>query len=122
MLFTLVKPENTKIVIEQQGKVGKPVTVTCNSEGRPEPSYRITRDGTVVTTGKMYTIFEATLSGGGTYTCIAWNKLGNDSASAYLAVTGKIRSLTILLISLILSPPCTDRKLAWEERRKENPV
>ena len=105
-------------MIEQQGK---PVTVTCNSEGRPEPSYRITRDGTVVSTGKMYTIFEATLSGGGRFTCIAWNKLGNDSASAYLAVTGKIRSLTHF-INFAHSITATDRKLAWEERRKENTV
>ena len=110
-------------MIEQQGKVGKPVTITCKSEGLPEPSYRITRDGTVVSTGKMYFISEAAMNDEGTYTCIATNKLGSDSASAYLAVTGKIRSLThFITMNFAHSITATGRKLAWEEHRKENPV
>ncbi|CAB4030148.1 B-cell receptor CD22-like [Paramuricea clavata] len=78
------KPENTKITITQEGVLGSPVTITCNSEGHPEPNYTITHNGITLSAGKMYTIPKVKWSDAGTYRCIAGNKLGSDSAFAYL--------------------------------------
>ncbi|CAB4017815.1 B-cell receptor CD22-like isoform X1, partial [Paramuricea clavata] len=83
-----VKPENTKITITQEGVLDSPVTITCSSEGRPEPSYNITHNGTRLRAGRMYTIPKVKWSNAGTYKCIAKNKLGRDSAFAYLTFEG----------------------------------
>jgi hypothetical protein len=90
--FTAVKPRNTtiNIAIKTGNDAGVSVvtSITCNSDGFPEPSYNITHDGIVLSTGKMNTISEMQLSASGTFECIAWNKLGRDSASKTLS--GKI--------------------------------
>ena len=94
-VFFTVKPTNTTINIEiKTGNDGISIvtSITCNSDGFPEPSYNITHDGIVLSTGKMNTISEMQLSASGTYECRAWNKLGRDSASKTLS--GKVIFLT----------------------------
>ncbi len=73
-------------------KVGEEVIIECTSHGVPEPSYKITHiDTETVHNEKTFTISEAKLSDNGTYECVAWNKLGNDSDSKNVIVVGKTR-------------------------------
>ncbi|CAB4023289.1 B-cell receptor CD22-like [Paramuricea clavata] len=104
-----VKPYNTKITITpEEVKVGTSVNITCYSEGRPEPRYNITYNRIVLSTGKTYTISKANLSDAGTYECIAWNKLGNDSASANLTVQVKPENTKITITQEgVLDSPVT---------------
>ncbi|CAB4022834.1 B-cell receptor CD22-like, partial [Paramuricea clavata] len=105
----LVKPYNTKITITpEEVKVGTSVNITCYSEGRPEPRYNITHNRIVLSTGKTYTISKAKLSDAGTYECIAWNKLGRDSASANLTVEVKPENTKITITQEgVLDSPVT---------------
>jgi hypothetical protein len=109
ILFSTVKPENTKITITQEGALGSPVTITCNSEGHPEPNYTITHNGTTLSAGKMYTIPKVKWNDAGTYRCIAGNKLGSDLAFAYLTFHGKIRFLDTVSLSILSHACCAVR-------------
>ncbi|CAB4008681.1 B-cell receptor CD22-like, partial [Paramuricea clavata] len=81
------KPNNTKITITPEAAVvGGSATITCNSDGLPEPNYNLTHNGTAISTNKTYTIDNVQYSDAGTYKCIARNKLGTDSASTSLTV------------------------------------
>jgi hypothetical protein len=91
--FYTVQP-NTKITFEPESAVvGSPCIITCDSSGFPAPSHTITHNGTEVSTNKTYTIKVVKWSDAGIYKCVVKNVLGNDSASANLTVTGKIRFL-----------------------------
>jgi hypothetical protein len=92
--FFTVKPNNTGVTFTKNpAVVGGNFAVICESNGLPEPSYTITHNGTMLSTGKMYTILKVKWSDAGTYKCIAENKLGRDSAFAYIIFDGKIRFL-----------------------------
>ena len=70
----------------EKAVVGRSVSLTCESEGVPKPSYTIIYNDTVVNTCKTYTIPKVKWSDGGTYKCIVTNKLGRNSSSAKLIV------------------------------------
>jgi hypothetical protein len=105
--FFTVKPENTTITNKTESNVvGNSATITCSSKGRPEPWYNITHNDTMlVSTSETYTISETKWSDAGKYTCFAWNKVGNDSASVYLTLTGKIRFLDTLPYLKVIKVP-----------------
>ncbi len=73
--------------------VGKQVEIRCDSEGVPEPSFIIMRNGKNVSTEKTLTISPVKQSNEGPYTCIAVNIVGNDSATDILTVIGEIKFL-----------------------------
>ena len=63
--------------------------ITCYSEGVPDPHFTIMHNGKNITTKNPYTIEDVQERSEGTYTCIAINDLGNDTAAGYLNVTGE---------------------------------
>ena len=67
--------------------INEAITITCASDGFPEPIYTIYHNDTVVGTNKTYTISQVKREDAGTYKCIANNTLGKDSDSFYLNVT-----------------------------------
>ena len=81
-LFT-VAPENTKLVILRES--GCKVTVKCEAEGVPEPTYEIVYNGTII--NKAGSI-EVDGSNAGSYICRSSNMLG--SASITCTLLGKI--------------------------------
>ena len=83
-----VEPRNTKIqpFREVRATVGRPLTITCKSDGYPEPSYNITHNGTVVSTENKYDIINVRYRDAGTYACIATNKFGDDSDTLIVSV------------------------------------
>ena len=101
--FFAAKANVTGITFEPNpAVVGEEVNITCDeSEGVPEPSYTINHNGKLVSSEKTFTISEVKQSDEGPYTCVAQNKLGNDSATANFTVVGKI--LKFYVFSPILS-------------------
>jgi hypothetical protein len=82
---------NTTITIKpSQTTVGKEVEISCSSEGVPDPHFTIMHpNGTNITLiGNQYIIKNVQKSDNGTYTCIAINELGEDSATSNLGITG----------------------------------
>ena len=71
---------------------GEETEISCKFNGFPKPNFNITYNSTtnIVKTGKTLTISPVKWSDAGTYTCIAWNELGSDSASDDLIVEGKV--------------------------------
>ena len=88
--FFTVKPEKTAITVLDTAVVGKTVTIMCQSDGLPEPSYTIIHNDTQVSTEKTYIISKVNWRDGGLYQCVAINKLGHDLKSYCLTVKGKI--------------------------------
>ena len=88
--FFTVKPTKTAITLPDTVVVGKKVTITCESDGLPEPSYTIIHNETEVSSKKTHTISEVKRSDAGLYQCVAANKLGSNSKSHCLAVVGEI--------------------------------
>ena len=66
--------------------------MTCSAEARPEPSYKILLNETIlVKSDKTYTIPKVNSSHVGYYKCVANNMLGKvTSNSEYLRIEGKI--------------------------------
>ncbi len=109
--FFAAEPNITSFTVtpDSVAKEGKKVTITCISKGVPYPNNDIFRNGTKVNTEKTstevssektsttYTIDSVTPGDAGIYTCIAKNKVGNDSATVDLTVQGKIKVLKALL-------------------------
>ncbi len=92
--FFAAKPDNTNITLTpKRANVGEKVTITCESDGFPEPKYNITHNGTEISTEKTYIIPKVEWKHAGTYKCFVWNALGNDSDSDILTVEGKITFL-----------------------------
>ncbi len=92
--FFAAQPNNTSITfIPDPATVGNQVEIRCDSEGVPEPSFIIMRNGKNVSTEKTYTISLVKQSDEGPYACIAVNILGNDSATDNLTVIGEIKFL-----------------------------
>jgi hypothetical protein len=84
------------MITPKDAKVGQSVTIKCDSNGLPKPKYKIAHGGKMFVPAheKFHTIPDVQLNDAGTYDCIAWNKLGNHSASANLTVVeGKIKIL-----------------------------
>ena len=69
--------------------LGRPVNITCMSDGFPKPSYTITHNDTGISNRTKHTIQNVMRSDSGTYKCVAVNETGNDSACRNLTV-GKI--------------------------------
>ncbi|XP_028413716.1 vascular cell adhesion protein 1-like [Dendronephthya gigantea] len=84
----IFKPVNTVIRFSQKSvEIGKSVTITCASEGFPEPRFTIFHNDTkVVSNDRTYTICKVKWDDAGTYKCFAKNELGNDAAFAIFAV------------------------------------
>ena len=73
--------------------LGDSYTMTCESDGLPEPSYKIFlhNDTKVVSTIKTYNIPVVQYHDAGTYKCVATNSLGSSSTFDDLKVKGKIK-------------------------------
>ncbi|XP_046858267.1 carcinoembryonic antigen-related cell adhesion molecule 5-like isoform X1 [Xenia sp. Carnegie-2017] len=72
-------PQQTNITISPMSvKKGQNVTITCESDGYPEPTYTIYHNGAVISNKKTYIINSLNFSNAGSYRCEATNKLGND--------------------------------------------
>ncbi|XP_028413704.1 inactive tyrosine-protein kinase 7-like [Dendronephthya gigantea] len=73
--------------------VNASATLTCNADALPLPTYKILRNGTVIATGKIFTIHEITNSSVGNYTCCAENFLGRScSITRFLTIKKKFRN------------------------------
>ena len=71
--------------------MGKTFTISCESNGRPSPSYTILHNGTkVVSNDKTYSIDVVQYSHAGFYKCIPENKLGIWSMIYNLSVIGDV--------------------------------
>ncbi|XP_028416917.1 contactin-4-like [Dendronephthya gigantea] len=81
------KPELT--FTSNPAPLGGSVTISCSSDGVPEPSYKITHNGTKVSTKKSFTISPVKWRDAGTYECFVKNNLGSDSVSKYLTEKAK---------------------------------
>ena len=104
MSFFAVKPNNTNIsLIPQPVILGGSVEIKCDSVGVPEPHFIINGpNGKLNVTGKSHTIEDVEKSDEGSYTCVATNALGNDSATDNLTVTGEVEILYAFLLSAML--------------------
>ena len=72
--------------------LGESYTMTCESDGVPEPTYKIFHNDTIVSTIKTYTILVVQYRYAGTYKCVATNSLGSSSIFDNLKVTtGEIK-------------------------------
>ena len=97
-----VHPQN---VTQTEGDI---VTFTCNATGNPAPTFRWTKNGSVLTTGsrisfssdsKQITITNVTREDGGQYVCEATNNVRTvPSNSATLNVQCKITYYNCYLI------------------------
>ncbi|XP_046858254.1 hemicentin-2-like isoform X2 [Xenia sp. Carnegie-2017] len=77
------RPRQTNITISpMSARKDQNVTISCESDGHPEPTYTISRIGTdntsVVSNKKTYTIQSVNFSDAGLYRCEAKNELGID--------------------------------------------
>jgi hypothetical protein len=91
MSFFAAKPNNTNIsLIPQPVILGGSVEIKCHSVGVPEPHFIINGPDGLNVTGQSHTIENVEKRDEGSYTCIATNALGNDSAADNLNVTGEI--------------------------------
>ncbi|XP_028413748.1 opioid-binding protein/cell adhesion molecule-like isoform X2 [Dendronephthya gigantea] len=83
------KPRDTNITFTpKEAAVGRSVTITCESDGLPEPSYAIFHNGSHIDNRRTHVIENVSYTHKGTYKCVATNKLGSDSAFANLTVVG----------------------------------
>ncbi|XP_028416915.1 hemicentin-2-like [Dendronephthya gigantea] len=83
------KPRKPELIFTSNlASLGGSFTISCSSDGVPEPSYNITHNGTEVSTEKSLTISPVKWSDAGRYECFVKNNLGNDSVSKDLKVTG----------------------------------
>ena len=80
-------PENVRLILTRSGPSA---TITCTAEARPEPSYKIFLNETIlVISDKTFIIPEVNSSHVGYYKCVAMNFLGNASSHPkYLSVEG----------------------------------
>ena len=78
-------PENVRLILTRSGPSA---TITCTAEARPEPSYKILLNETIlVISGKTFIIPEVNSSHVGYYKCVAMNFLGNASSHPkYLSI------------------------------------
>ncbi|XP_046858843.1 junctional adhesion molecule C-like, partial [Xenia sp. Carnegie-2017] len=77
------RPRQTNItIIPMPATKGQSVTISCESDGHPEPTYTIYHNDntSVVSNEKTHTIQSVNFSDAGSYRCEAKNKLGNDSS------------------------------------------
>ena len=80
--------ERRGLILEQSGQSAY---IECAIRGRPEPSFKIFLNETLVISNKTYTIPEVNNSHVGNYRCFAENILGNASSDPeYLSLIGKI--------------------------------
>ncbi|XP_046858263.1 carcinoembryonic antigen-related cell adhesion molecule 6-like [Xenia sp. Carnegie-2017] len=92
-------PQQTNITISPMSvKKGQNVTITCESDGYPEPTYTIYHNGAVISNKKTYIINSINFSNAGSYRCEATNKLGNDFSD--------VKNLTIIKDNVL----CDDQK------------
>ena len=122
--FFADKPNITSFNVTPDAVVnkGQKVTITCISKGVPSPNNTIIGNGTKSKrpqksrspakfektstevspekTSTTYTIDFVTPGDAGIYTCIAENKVGNDSATLNLTVQGKIKKYALFAHSI----------------------
>ncbi|XP_046858238.1 immunoglobulin superfamily member 10-like isoform X2 [Xenia sp. Carnegie-2017] len=93
-------PQQTNITISPMSvKKGQNVTITCESDGYPEPTYTIYHNGAVVSNNKTYIIQSVNFNHAGSYRCEAKNKLGSDLSD--------VKNLTIITGKILSPPPGT---------------
>ncbi|XP_046858807.1 neural cell adhesion molecule 1-like [Xenia sp. Carnegie-2017] len=89
-------PQQTNITISPMSvRKGQNVTITCESDGYPEPTYTIYHNGAVISNNKTYIIQSVNFNNAGSYRCEAKNKLGNDSSD--------VKNLTIIKYKIVLN-------------------
>ena len=81
---------------------GKAVTIKCESNGLPDPSYTIWGHCMKLSDNNTYIIKKVQTCDAGNYSCIATNNLGSNSAFAHLKV-GKMRSWTFLAMLVFVA-------------------
>ena len=96
-----------------QATVGETVVITCYSEGVPDPHFTIVHNGKNITTKNPYTIDSVQKLNEGTYTCIAINDLGNDTATGTLNVTGENNFFRCICTFLSTLSQC--EKARWKK-------
>ena len=68
----------------------KPVVLSCDASGFPEPSFTWTKDGQEVSQSEQLNIQKSNRSDTGMYVCTASNGVGQDkTAQAYVTVQCK---------------------------------
>ncbi|GAA6072103.1 neuregulin 2b isoform X1 [Tachysurus ichikawai] len=92
------------------------VTLKCEVQGNPSPSFRWLKDGNELRKSKdvkiktnkknsKVQISQVRLEDSGNYTCVAENSLGKDNSTSYISVqSSKSRSLfpTLLTYSFVI--------------------
>ena len=78
---------------------GPSATITCTVEARPEPSFKVFLNETIlVINDKTYTIPEVNRTHVGNYKCVAENVLGNASSDPeYLSLGNRLQFLSMNL-------------------------
>jgi hypothetical protein len=82
-------PENVILTLRRNGDN---VTITCNAEAHPAPSFKIFLNETkLIKSDKTYNIPKVNTSHVGNYSCVARNFLGSKTSnSEYLSLEGMI--------------------------------
>ena len=91
-----VAPPQITVVDTEVAAVGTAVTLSCTSSGDAPINYHWTHSGSTLTSGgrisgantNTLTITGLTEVDNGTYTCIATNDYGNDTAEGSVTVIG----------------------------------
>ncbi|XP_046858842.1 carcinoembryonic antigen-related cell adhesion molecule 5-like [Xenia sp. Carnegie-2017] len=97
-------PQQTNITISPMSvKQGQTVTITCESDGYPEPTYTIYHNGAVISNNKTYIIQSVNFNHAGSYRCEAKNKLGNDLSDVknLTIIKGKIKILLSSIFEIV---------------------
>ncbi|XP_028399371.1 uncharacterized protein LOC114522818 [Dendronephthya gigantea] len=119
--FFSVKPMNTVIKFSKNPVViNETITITCTSEGFPEPIYTLHHNGEVVSTGMPNTISQVKWKNAGRYKCIAANTFGKDSDFKILSVTEERRPTISITRSTLRSSPNTSAKNPIECNNSES--
>ena len=83
------KPKTDVTFTNNPVTVGKSVIIICESDGLPAPSHVITHNGTIISTGRTYTIPEVNWTHAGKYECRAMNNLAKHSDVKTLSIIGE---------------------------------
>ena len=77
------------------------ITLTCDADGLPPPTYEILRNGSFFALGKIYTIHNIANSSAGNYnyTCVAENFLGRSHSPTRFLPKSKLKFSTQIFLN-----------------------